>query len=318
MSEIAETSCVAPPVPVAEPAEDHPNELSGILFAGSAYAFWGVMPLYWRLLSNVPPFELTIHRIFWCAWAVALATLARGRAGIVLAVFKNPPLLATLALTGTLISINWTIFIYCVATHQLVEASLGYYMTPFLSFGLGVVFLRERMSPVRIAAVAFAATALIVRGAALGHISWIGPSLALSFGLYGFFRKRAPVDALDGLAVETWLLFPFTAALIGGWWITGKGSFPSSRISTDTLLILGGALTAAPLAMFAAGARRMRLTTLGFLQYVTPSATLLLATIFLGEPFTRLDVLSFGCVGAAIALVLLESRFTRRFSPRAP
>jgi chloramphenicol-sensitive protein RarD len=290
-------------------AIEHGGEATGILYAGSAYAFWGITPLYWRLLGDVPPFQLTTHRVLWCALFVGLVTAWRGRLGHVVTILRTPALLGTLALTSVLITTNWTIYIYCVASNQLVEASLGYYLTPLLSIALGVFLFGEHMTRFRLAAVVLAAIAVAVKAAALGHVPWIAFSLALSFGFYGFFRKKAPVDSMDGLLIETALLLPFTLALVSYWARTEPGAFPSSNLLKDALLVAGGPITAVPLAMFAAGARRIRMTTLGFLQYFTPTFTLLLATFAFHERFGRIDAISFAFVWVALLVVALEGRF---------
>lgn len=291
--------------------EHEAGERLGILYAGSAYAFWGFMPLYWRLLGDVPPFELTVHRVLWCALFVSALTLASGHGGRVLAIFRKGRLVAMLALTSVLIGCNWSLFIFCVATNRLVDASLGYYMTPLVSFAAGIAFFGERMTRVRLLGVALAVAAVVVQIIGLGRIPWIGPALALSFGLYGYFRKLAPVGALDGLLVETLLLAPLTLALVVVWAVRGTGAFPSHNLLKDTLLICGGPLTAVPLALFAAGARRIRLTTLGFLQYTSPTITLLLAVFGFGEPFTRVSAIAFALVWTALAIVAFEGRLSR-------
>jgi chloramphenicol-sensitive protein RarD len=229
----------------------------------------------------------------------------------VVAIFRSPRLLGILVLTSLLISGNWTLFIWCVATNHLVEASLGYYMTPLVSFAAGILFFGERLSRVRMVGVALAMLAVVIQTVALGHIPWVGPALAFSFGLYGTFRKLAPVAALDGLFVETLLLFPVTCALVGFWATSAHGAFPSRDLAKDALLICGGPLTAVPLALFAAGAQRIRLTTLGFLQYLSPTITLLLAVFAFHEPFSRVNAIAFGCVWTALALVALEGRLLR-------
>jgi chloramphenicol-sensitive protein RarD len=290
-------------------AHDHRGEAAGILYAGSAYAFWGITPLYWRLLGDVPPFQLTTHRVLWCAIFVAIVTAWRGRLGHVVTILRTPKLLGTLALTSILISTNWTIYIYCVATNQLVEASLGYYLTPLLSIALGVFLFAEHMTRFRLVGVALAAIAVGIKAFALGHVPWIAFSLALSFGFYGYFRKKAPVDSMDGLLIETALLLPFTFGLVTWWGMTERDAFPSPNLLKDTLLIAGGPITAVPLAMFAAGARRIRMTTLGFLQYFTPTFTLLLATLAFHEHFGRIDAISFAFVWVALLVVALEGRF---------
>ena len=290
-------------------ANAHGGEATGILYAGVAYAFWGITPLYWRLLGNVPPFELTAHRVLWCALFVAIVTAWRGRLGHIVTILRTPKLLGTLALTSILITTNWTVFIYCVATNQLVESSLGYYLTPLLSIALGVFLFGEHMTRFRLVGVLLAAIAVSVKAFALGHVPWIAFSLALSFGFYGYFRKKAPVDSMDGLLIETMLLLPFTLALVIYWAWTEPKAFPAAGLLADSLLVFAGPITAIPLAMFAAGARRIRMTTLGFLQYFTPTFTLLLATLGFHEHFSRVDAISFAFVWVALLIVALEGRF---------
>lgn len=294
-----------------------PDETRGIAYAAIAYAMWGAVPLYWRLLDGVAPFEVIVHRIVWCALFVLVITVPRGRFLHLAAIFRTPPLLTTLALTSVLITCNWSVFIYAVATRQLVEASLGYFITPLISIGLGVVLFGEHLSRLRLLAVLLAGAAVLVKAASLGHVPLIASVLALSFGFYGYFRKQTPVDALDGLLVETGILLPVAAGLLIYWYVIGSAVFPSGSIGRDSLLMASGPVTAIPLALFAAGTRRIRLSTLGFLQYLSPSLTLLLAVFGFGEKFTRLDAISFGCVWGALVLVALDGRMTR-FSARAP
>jgi chloramphenicol-sensitive protein RarD len=166
-----------------------------------------------------------------------------------------------------------------------------------------------------LAALALATAAVAVQAISLGGIPWIAPALALTFGFYGYVRKLTPVDALEGLTIETCLLLPVTIALVVFWAVKGSGAFPSANLGRDALLMFTGPLTAVPLVLFAAGARRIRLTTLGFLQFLSPTITLLVATLLLHEPFTRTNVIGFGCVWSALVLVSLEGRlqsWTRR------
>jgi chloramphenicol-sensitive protein RarD len=289
----------------------HTDSPAGIACATAAYALWGIAPLYWRLLDGVPPFEVTVHRIAWCALFVMLVAFARGRMAQIAAIARTPRLLGMLALTGFLISLNWTIYIYCVASRQLVEASLGYYINPLISVALGVMLFGERMSRMRLVAVLLASLAVAAKAVSLGHFPWIAPVLAVSFGFYGYFRKLAPVDALDGLLIESWVILPFAVGLLIYWYATGTAAFPSPDWTRDALLIAAGPITAIPLALFAAGARRMRLSSLGFLQYFSPSITLLLAIFGFGEPFTRLDGIAFGLVWIGLILVALEGWLPR-------
>jgi len=284
------------------------DETRGILYAGGAYAVWGVVPLYWQFLADVPPVEITLHRILWCALVGLLVTAARGRISRFISVLRTPRVMAALAASSVLISVNWTIYVYCVETHRLVDASLGYYMTPLVSIALGVIVLGEKVSRLRLVAIALASAAVAVQAVALGHFPWIAPALALTFGFYGYVRKLTPVDAMDGLTIETCLLLPLTVPVLLFWALQGSAAFPASTMARDALLIGTGPLTAVPLVLFAAGARRVRLTTLGFLQYFSPTLTLLVATAILGEPFTRTNLVTFGCVWAALVLVSLEGR----------
>ena len=280
----------------------------GILYVGGAYAFWGFVPLYWWFLRDVSPVEITLHRILWCSLVGLIVTAGRGRISRFISVLRTPRVMAALMASSLLITSNWTIYIYCVDSQRLLEASMGYYMTPLVSIGLGVVVLGEKISRVRAAAITLATAAVAAQAISLGHFPWIAPALALSFGFYGYVRKLTPVDSLDGLTIETGLLLPITIPLIAVWGIQGTGAFPSPVLSRDAFLIGTGPLTAVPLVLFAAGARRIRLTTLGFLQYFSPTITLLVATLILGEPFTRTNMITFGCVWAALLLVSLEGR----------
>lgn len=300
---------------MSDPREtEPPNETAGILYAGAAYTIWGLFPLYWGLLAVVPPVELAIHRMLWCALFAAAVTAARGRWAHVLSVLRDRRLLGALTVSSLLIAVNWTVYIWSIATHQLVEASLGYYINPLLSIALGIAVFGERLTKLRLGALALASVAVLFQAFDLGHVPWIALSLALSFGFYGYMRKRTPVDALDGLTVETCLLLPATAGAIGLWAWQGTGAFPSRHLDVDALLLFAGPLTAVPLAMFAAGARRVRMSTLGFLQYLSPSITLLVATLLLGEKFTASDAVTFGCVWAALVLVGLEGQAVRSFA----
>jgi chloramphenicol-sensitive protein RarD len=256
----------------------------------------------------VPPLEITLHRILWCSITGLIVTLARGRFWHFLAVLRTRRVMLALTASSLLISTNWTIYIYCVGARRLVEASLGYYLTPLVSIALGVAVLGENVSRIRVAAIVLATIAVAVQAISLGGIPWIAPALALTFGFYGYVRKLTPVDSLEGLTIETCLLLPVAVPLIVWWARTGTGAFPSALASRDALLMFTGPLTAVPLTLFAAGARRIRMTTLGFLQYLSPTLTLLVATLLLSEPFTRTNVVAFAFVWTALVLVSLEGR----------
>lgn len=288
-----------------------PNETGGILYALGSYGLWGVLPLYWHMLGRVPPFELSYHRMVWSAVFGVITIFALGRTGEVLAAIKRPKVLRALTLSAFFIAFNWTLYIYAIARAELVEASLGYYINPLINIAIGVALLGERMSPLRMVAIGLAAVAVLFKSLTLGHFPFIALGLAFSFALYGYIRKLTPVAALDGMTIETCILLPLTAGILLFWGITGQGAFTPANIGTDVLLILGGPLTALPLILFAAAARRVRLSTLGFLQYLSPSISLLIAVFVLGEPFTTVDLTAFGCVWAALVLVAIDGRLRR-------
>ncbi|HTT99140.1 MAG TPA: EamA family transporter RarD, partial [Rhizomicrobium sp.] len=204
---------------------DHPDEALGILYAGGSYLLWGFVPLYWALLVGVPPVEITLHRIFWGALFVGIVTLVRKRWHEIAAIFRKRDTILALATSSALIALNWGIFIWCVSTHHLVESSLGYYLTPLVSMALGLILLGEKISRLRLVAIGLATLAVIVQAFELGYLPWPAPALALSFGFYGFVRKRTAVDALDGLTVETLLLFPIAALILGYMAVKGTGAF---------------------------------------------------------------------------------------------
>lgn len=282
------------------------EERAGIVYAVGAYLLWGFLPLYWWLLHEVSAVEMTAHRILWCVVLLGVMTLARGRTGEILAIVRTPNTLGTLVLTSVLITVNWTLFMYALVSNQLVESALGYYMTPVISFALGIVLLRERPSRVRMFCIGLATCGVLVQLMAFGRLPWIALGLAVTFGLYGYFRKRAPVAAMDGLLVETALVVPAAVGLIGWWYVHGTGLFLAGNVKRDVLLIVGGALTIAPLALFAAAMRRVRMTTMGFLQYMAPTISLVLAVFGFGEPFDLGDLLSFAFIWIAIVIAAFE------------
>jgi chloramphenicol-sensitive protein RarD len=307
---------------MAATPEQQRDSRAGILFGLGTYLFWGVVPVYWRLLIHVPALEITAHRILWCLPFMLVLALAGRRWRAVVEMLKTPRLLGMLTLSAILIATNWGIFIWCIVTGNLVQSSLGYYINPLLSILLGVAFLGERMSIVRKVAVALAAIAVLVETIAGGQFPTIAIVLALCFAFYGYIRKVANVPAVDGMLIESLIMFLPALALVAWWGVEGSGSFLAGDWYTDTLLILGGPLTAIPLMMFTAAARRVRLSTLGFMQYITPSVVLLQATLLWGEPFTWIQAAAFLCIWMALLLLGAEGPVMRLMSvrerPKAP
>ena len=285
--------------------DSHARARSGILMGLGAYALWGVMPLYFKALAHVPALEIVSHRILWSLLFLgALATWWK-RWPAIRAVAARPRVAAILVATASLIGINWLIYIYAVVSSHVLEASLGYYLNPLVNVLLGTILLKERLTAFQKGAVLLAAAGVAVLAAGAGDALWISLTLAASFATYGFVRKVAPVEAIEGLAIESLFLAPLAL----GWvlWIGqhGESHFLHDR-TTDLLLILGGALTAIPLLLFTAAAKRMAYSTLGFLQYVAPSLQFLLAVLVFGEPLTTAHIICFAAIWTALGIFVFE------------
>ena len=279
---------------------------AGLLYGLGAYSMWGVFPLYFHALASVPPWVVLCHRIIWSSVFLALVVSVRREWGAVYPVLRSWRNLLFLSAGSVLIALNWLLFIYAVGSNQTMEASLGYFINPLLSVALGMIFLRERLRPWQWVAVAIAVVAvanLAVRGTG---IPWLALSLAGTFGFYGLVRKRVDVNSLHGLLVETTLIVPLALAALA--------LFPARRLtSTDWALLSPlGILTAVPLLMFGAALRRLKLSTVGFLQYVGPTGQLLVALLVFHEPLDRVKLTSFALCWLGIAVYTADSILTRQ------
>jgi len=279
-----------------------PNHRRGLFYALSAFVLWGVAPAYFKLVQQVPPAEIIVHRILWSGVLMALVLgLSRRFVGW-RHLRDNPRLLATLALTSLLICANWLTFVYAVNSGRMLDASLGYYINPLINVLLAVAFLGERLRPLQIAAVALATLGVAYQVVELGRLPWISLVLALSFGFYGLLRKRVALDALNGLGVETALVTPLALGYLAWLWSQGNAQFAHVSAGLDALLIAAGIVTTVPLALFAAGAQRLPYTTIGFLQYLSPSIGIVLAVACYGEHFGATRAVTFGLIWAGLAL----------------
>ena len=286
-------------------ADDHSRRRAGLMLGVGAYLFWGVMPLYFKAVDEVGAAEIVAHRIVWSVlFLTALATIWR-RWGAIRAAVGTPRVLMTLMATSLLIAINWLVYIYAVVSDHVLEGSLGYYLNPLVNVLLGVVLLKERLTRAQVFATLLAAAGVAVLAAGAGSGLWISLTLAATFALYGFVRKVAPVDSLEGLFVETALLAPIALGWLAWLYQTGGLGFGVHGIRVDLLLALGGAVTAIPLLLFTAAARRLPYSTLGFLQYIAPSLQFLLAVLAFGEPLTSAHLVCFGAIWTALAIFTL-------------
>lgn len=276
---------------------------AGGLYALAAYGLWGLFPLYFKAVATVPAVEVLAHRILWTLAVIAVALgLGSGSGARLGRILASRRLAATLALSALALAVNWGTFVSAVAAGRVLECSLGYFINPLVTVLLAVVVLGERLRRRQWLAVALAALGVGYLIAATGVPPWIGFVLAVSFGLYGLLRKLAPVDPLTGLLVETLVLAPLALAYLGWLAASGDGAFGRGDEALHLLLMAGGPLTALPLVLFAAGARRIRLATLGLLQYVAPTGQFLLAVFVYGEPLTPHHAIAFAGIWAGLAV----------------
>jgi chloramphenicol-sensitive protein RarD len=284
---------------------------AGVLYAGGAFFIWGIVPLYFTALHGVGPLEIIAHRVVWSVlFLVGLLAVTRGF-GELRAVLGQPRMLATLALTSGLIAVNWLTFVWAVSVGRLLDTSLGYFMTPQVNTLLGFVFLHERLRRVQWIALLLAAAGVVNQIVLLGQLPWIALVLSASFGCYGLFRKRVQVDPITGLLVETLIISPLAVAYLLHLQRTGGLRLGQAGPLINLLLVLLGVVTAVPLMLFTAGAQRLRLVTLGLMQYIGPSITFVIAFLVYREPFVLAKVLTFIFIWTGILLYAADSWRTR-------
>jgi chloramphenicol-sensitive protein RarD len=286
---------------------------AGLAAALAAFLLWGLFPLYWKMLASVPALEVVAHRMAWGLVSVGAWVTLRGRWADARAVAARPGTVARLAASGALISLNWLLYIWAVIHDQVVEASLGYFINPLVNVLLGIVVLHERLNRAQRIAVALAASGVAVLTVAHGRLPWIALALAVTFGLYGLARKTVAADAVVGLLWETALMTPLAAGYLVVLAQRGAGAFGQAHPGISALLVLGGAVTAVPLALFAQGARALPLSTVGFLQYLSPSLQFLLAVLVFREPFTPAHAATFAFIWTALAILTWDLRRRLRY-----
>lgn len=292
--------------PTSTPPAAASRARTGVLYACGAFFSWGLVPLYFRALGRASPYEIIAHRVLWSVLLLAVVQgVARGY-GKIRALFHQPKAMAGLAISSALLTANWLTFVWAVNSGRVLDTSLGYFLTPKVNVMLGLLFLGERLRRTQWLAVALAVTGVLNQIVALGQLPWISMVLAVTFGSYGLFRKRIAVDPATGLFVETMLTAPLALGYLIYLARAGTLVFGHSGRLLDVLLILLGPITAVPLLLFAAGARRLRLATVGFMQYLAPSLTFLLAIFVFGEPLGAARALTFALIWAGIALYAVD------------
>lgn len=298
---------------------DHSTSPKGLLYGCATFALWGVFPLYFKCLGKTPPLEILSHRIVWSFLLLVVLVSAGRRWGELFRGLQAGRARITLLATTLLIAANWLVYIYSVSTDQVLQSSLGYFITPLANVLLGVAVLRERLRPWQTASVLLAASGVLGLTWLAGELPWLALSLAATFSLYGLLRKTILLDGLLCLTVETLVLLPLAAGYLLWLPLSGRpAAFDGLAGEMSWLLIVSGPVTAVPLLLFAAAVRRLPLSTLGILQYLAPTLQFLLAVLKFGEPFSAGQLAAFCCIWTAVAVYTIDSlRHFQRSRARA-
>jgi chloramphenicol-sensitive protein RarD len=285
---------------------------SGVLIGLLAYTMWGVFPIYFKLIESVPPFEVLGHRILWAVPFGALIIAARRQWREVVAALVDRTMLAWLTLAAIFISANWFIYIWAIQNERIFETSLGYYINPLLFVAVGAALLGERLRRLQGVAVALAASGVLFLTFSGGTFPWVALSLAALFTAYGVIRRQIAVGAMPGLFIETAMLLPFAVAWIGWLVLQGEAAISEGSAGLVALLVAGGPITVLPLLCFSVAAKRVSLTTIGFLQFLAPTLQFMVG-VYYGEPLTPARIVCFVCIWTAVLVFSFDAlRFGRR------
>lgn len=286
------------------------NYKQGIFFGLTAYVLWGILPVYWKALELVSPFEILSSRFMWSCVFVFLLIIFQKKWPLftkeVKQVFSNVKTGAAMAAAGITISFNWGTFIWAVNNGHIVETSMGYYINPLVSILFAVVFLRERLDKMQLAAITCAFIGVASMVYSFGKIPWVSLTLAFTFALYGLLKKILPVSALTSIMLETLLITPLALVYEYSLWQQGVSFYASGNLQVIMMLTGAGVVTAIPLLLFTAGARMLPLKIIGFLQYISPTLTLLIGVFVYNEAFTASHLLAFGWIWAALLLFIVS------------
>lgn len=278
------------------------EERKGLLAGLGAWVLWGLFPLYWRSMKPASPLELLAHRVLWSVVLVAILLLVLRRWRQVWKVFGDRRSAWILVAASVAIGANWGLFIYGVNADRTIEVSLGYYINPLVSVLIGVLFFAERLRPLQWAAIAIASLAVVVITVEVGSFPLLGLALAFSFGLYGGLKKLSPTPPLVGLMVEALVLLPAALGMLGYLIVRGESNFGRHGFTHVLLIVLMGVVTAVPLVLFAVSAQSIPLSTLGLMQYITPSMQLILGVAVFHEPMATAQWIGFAIVWTALAI----------------
>ncbi len=278
------------------------DSAEGLAFAVSAYFLWGFLPLYLKMLSHIPAAEVVVHRVIWSIPIAGVVLITLKRTDALREALTNPRMLAMGVLTAGLISINWGIYVWAIAVDRTLDAALGYYINPLFSIFLGAVFLKEKLNRAQMVAIVLAAGAVLVLAVDAGSLPWPAIGLMLSWGFYALAKKQLPVGPNQGFMLEVLILLIPALGYLGYLIFSGQSHFASGN-STDTLLLLGcGGITAIPLLLYANGAKLLRMSTVGILQYIAPTMIFLIAVFVFDEPFGTARMIAFPMIWAALVI----------------
>ena len=300
-----------------QPAHAHLDR-RGLVLGVTAYALWGILPIYFKLLQALPSVSIVAHRVAWSVPFLLVLMVAVGRLKPLLDALRNKRTLAWLALTASLIGVNWLFYVYAVTSGHILAGSLGYYLNPLANVVLGRLVLKEKLTRLQWTAVAIAAAGTSVLAVGAASQLWISLVLCVSFASYGLLRKIAPVDATIGLAIETLILLPLALGWLG--WQAALGAPIFGASTTEFILVvLSGAATAVPLLLFTAAARMLPYSTLGMLQFLAPTLQFLVAVFLYAEPFGLPQAIAFGAIWTALALYVVSMvHSARKLEPAPP
>jgi chloramphenicol-sensitive protein RarD len=291
-----------PASPIAPPVTPADHSRQGVIYGALSYGFWGLVPLYFKLVADVLPLEVVAQRVVWSFVLLSIVLTVLRRWPDVRPALRSRPVMITLATSTLLLAFNWFVYIYAVSSNQVVEASVGYFLNPLVNVVIGVVILKEHLRRWQLASVVLAGVGVAILG-----VPWIAVSLALSFAFYGLLRKQVAADGLLGLFIETVLLAPVALAFICYLSYYGRSAFVLSNPGMCVTLAASGIVTCVPLLLFAAAARRLRFATLGFLQYLAPTIQFLIAVFLFREPLTTVKIVSLSLIWTAVAIYTIDS-----------
>lgn len=279
----------------------------GLIYAFSAYIIWGIVPIYWPKLQPAGPVEILSHRVIWSSLVLVLFVVVQKRIKNVIAILKNRNTMLYLSAGSVMIAVNWGLFIWASVSGRILDSSLGYYINPLFSIGIGVVLLKEKLRKLQWLAIGVAFVAIIWLTVTLGTPPYVALALASTFGLYGYLKKQANVDAIDSLFIETIILAPLALGYLGYLSSQGQNTFAAHGVSHSLWLASAGIITAIPLAMFGAAAIRIPLSTLGFIQYVGPTLQYLIGLYMFNEPMPHERFIGFVLTWVAIGIISFDA-----------